>query len=196
VGDLYAGALRDPKKAIDAYQGVVRRFPDAPEVQGALAASARLFSDKLRQYDLALEMDERIVDKFPKTKASLDALKDMARLQREHLGRPEKAIDTLRKLSAMHGGQDGVDALLSAADIARRDLKDYQRQADILEQVASDYAASKEAPQALFDAAGVYEKDLQDTPKAVDAYKAVVDKFPDTKLARKAKAKAEKLSGA
>ena len=54
VGDLYADSLRDPKKAIDAYQELVEKYPKAPEVQSALERSAQLFEDKLRQYGLAV----------------------------------------------------------------------------------------------------------------------------------------------
>jgi len=194
VGDLYADALRDPKKAIDAYQDLIANYPQAPEVLGALDSSARLFEDKLRQYDLAVEMDEKIVKLFPKTAGSLKALKAIARLQRERLSKPDESIKTLLRLSAMHGGQDGVDALLLAADVARRDLKDYNREAQLRVQVSADYAAAKEAPQALYDAAGVYEDDAKDGAKALELYHEVANKYPSHKLAKKASDRAAKLS--
>ncbi|MDX6769175.1 MAG: tetratricopeptide repeat protein [Elusimicrobiota bacterium] len=193
VGDLYADALRDPKKAIDAYQELVAQYPGAPEVLAALQRSAELFESKLRQYDLAVEMHEKVVAGFPKTAASLDALKRTAKLQRDRLAKPEEAIKTLTRLSSMHGGQDGVDALLQAAGYARRDLKDMSRQAELLRKVADDYAAASEAPQALYDAASVHESDLKDTAKAVELYKEVESKFPSHKLAKRAADRAAKL---
>ncbi len=196
IGDLYAGSLRDPKKAIDAYQELVEKYPKAREVQAALESSARLFDDTLRQYALAVEMHERIVKLFPKTPASLKALKSIARLQRDRLSASDDAIKTLMRLSAMHGGQDGVDALLQAAEYARRDLKDFPRQAELLRMVSDDYAVAKEAPQALYDAAGVYEDALKDSAKAIELYKAVGSKFASHKLAKKAEARAAKLGSA
>jgi TolA-binding protein len=196
IGDLYADALRDPKKAIDAYQDVISEYPDAGEVLPALQSSARLFEDKLRQYDLSVQMDERIVKTFPKTPASLAALKGIARLQRDRLSKPDEAIKTLLRLSAMHGGQDGVDALLLAAEIARRDLKDYGREAALRHQVSDDYASAKEAAPALYDAAGIYEDDVKDLAKAIATYKEVASKYPTHKLARKANDRADKLAAA
>lgn len=194
IGDLYADPLRDPKKAIDAYQDLIAQYPQSPEVLPALESSARLFEDKLKQYDLAVQMDEQIVKTFPKTAASLKALKSIARLQRDRLSKPDEAIKTLQRLSTMHGGQDGVDALLLAATIARRDLKDYSREAALRHQVADDYAAVKEAPEALYDAAGVYEDDVKDLPKAIATYKEAGTKYPTDKYGKKGAARAEKLA--
>lgn len=194
VGDLYAGALRDPKKAIDAYQELVEKHPAAPEVLAALENSARLFDEKLRQYSLAVEMHERVVKLFPKTPASLKSLKSIAKLQRDRLGAAEAAVKTLMRLSSMHGGQDGVDALLQAANYARKDLKDFSRQAELLRKVSDDYAGADEAPQALYDSAAVYESSLKDSAKAIELYKEVASKFPSHKLARKGADRAAKLA--
>jgi tetratricopeptide (TPR) repeat protein len=196
IGDLYSDALRDPKKAIDAYQELVEKYPKAPEVQAALENSARLFDDKLRQYGLAVEMHEKVVKLFPKTPASLKALRSIAKLQRDRLGSPGDAMKTLARLSSMHGGQEGVDALLQAADIARRDLKDFSRQAEYLRKVSDDYASAQEAPQALYDAAGVYEDSLKDNAKAVELYKEVASKFPSHKLAKRSSDRVAKLEKA
>lgn len=195
IGDLYAESLRDPKKAIDAYQELVEKYPKSPEVQAALENSARLFDDKLRQYALAVEMHERIVKLFAKTPASLKSLKSIAKLQRDRLNASEDAMKTLMRLSSMHGGQDGIDALHQAAEYARRDLKDYTRQAEILRKVSDDYAGAKEAPQALYDAAGVYEDTIKDNAKAIELYKEVVTKFPSHKLAKRSEDRAAKLDG-
>ncbi len=195
IGDLYVDALHDPKKAIDAYQELVEKYPKAFEVQSALENSARIFSDTLRQYALAVEMHERIVKLFPKTPAGLKALKSIAKLQRDRLNAPEEAIKTLLRLSSMHGGQDGIDAVLQAADCARRDLKDFGRQAEILRKVSSDYAGAKEALQALYDAAGVYADAVKDNAKAIELYKEVASKSPSSKLARRARERVAKLNG-
>jgi tetratricopeptide (TPR) repeat protein len=196
IGDLYADALRDPKKAIDAYQELIAQYPQSSEVLPALENSARLFEEKLKQYDLSVQMDEQIVKTFPKTTASLKALKAIARLQRDRLSKSDEAIKTLQRLSKMHGGQDGIDALLLAADISRRDLKDYGREAALRHQVADDYSAVKEAPQALYDAAGVYEDDVKDAAKAIATYKEVASKYASHKLAKKASDRADKLAAA
>lgn len=195
IGDLYADALRDPRAAIAAYQELVDKFPRAIQVQAALEKSAALFENKLRQYDLAVEQLERVVALFPNTPASLRALQSIARLQRDRLNNPDAAIKTLQRLSKMHGGQDGVKALLLAAEIARRDLKDSGRQAALLHQVADDYPAAQQSPEALYDCAGVWE-DAGNTVKAIEVYKEVATKFPSSRYAGKASKRVEKLSAA
>ncbi|NNN06727.1 MAG: tetratricopeptide repeat protein [Elusimicrobia bacterium] len=195
IGDLYAEALHDPRAAIVAYQELAEKFPRSIQVQAALEKSAALFENKLHQYDLAVEQLERVVALFPKTPASLRALQSIARLQRDRLNNPDAAIKTLQRLSKMHGGQDGVKALLLAAEIARRDLKDSGRQAALLHQVADDYPAAQQSPEALYDCAGVWE-DAGNTVKAIEVYKEVATKFPNDRYARKASKRVAKLSAA
>ncbi len=194
LGDLYADALRDPKKAIDAYQDLIANYPQAPEVLAAYESSARLFEEKLKQYDLSVDMHEKIVKGFPKTAGSLKSLKAIARLQRERLAKPDAAIKTLQRLSAMHAGQDGVDALLLAADVARKDMKNYKAEAELRQQIAADYPAAKETPEALYDAAVVYEEDVKDGGKALETYREVQSKFPNDKYGKKAISRADKLA--
>jgi TolA-binding protein len=195
IGDLYADSLRDPRAAIASYQDLAAQYPQAIEVQEALEKSAGLFENKLRQYDLAVEQYERVVKGFPKTPASLRALKAIARLQRDRLNNSDAAIKTLQRLSAMHGGQEGVDALTLAASVAHRDLKDSGRQAALLHQIADDYPTAKESPEALYDCGGVWE-DAGNTIKAVEVYKEVATKFPSDRYARKASDRVAKLSAA
>jgi len=195
IGDLYADSLRDPRAAIAAYQDLAAQYPQAIEVQEALEKSAALFENKLRQYDLAVEQYERVVKGFPKTPASLRALTAIARLQRDRLNNSDAAIKTLQRLSAMHGGQEGVDALLLAAKIAHRDLSDSGRQAALLHQVADDYPTAKESPEALYDCGGVWE-DAGNTVKAIAVYKEAATKYPNDRYGRKSSDRATKLAAA
>ena len=178
IADLYADSLRDPKKAIDAYQELHRDVSEgargagrARELRPALRRQAPPIRARCRD---AREDREDVPEDTP---ASLKSLKSIAKLQRDRLGSCEDAVKTLLRLSAMHGGQDGIDALLQAADFARRDLKDYPRQAEILRKISNDYTGAKEAPQALYDAAGVYEDTIKDNAKAIELYKEVSIKF-------------------
>lgn len=153
AGDLYADALKDPRRAIDAYQDLVERHPKSPEVLGALERSAQLFEAKLRQYDLAVEMNEKIVALFPKTAASLKALQSIARLQRDRLSKPGEAAETLVRLSQMHGGQEGAEALYEAAGICEDELKDAAKAISLYGEVSSLYSSHKLAKKAADRAA-------------------------------------------
>ncbi len=195
IGDLYADSLRDPRAAIASYQDLAAQYPQAIEVQEALEKSAALFENKLKQYDLAVEQYERVVKGYPKTPASLRALQAIARLQRDRLNNSDAAIKTLQRLSAMHGGQEGVDALLFAAKIAHRDLSDSGRQAALLHQVADDYPTAKESAEALYDCGGVWE-DAGNNVKAIAVYKEAATKYPNDRYGRKASDRAIKLAAA
>ncbi|MFI5361265.1 MAG: tol-pal system YbgF family protein [Elusimicrobiota bacterium] len=108
----------------------------------------------------------------------------------------DEAIETLVRLAAALGGQDGVDSLLLAAKIARRDLKDYVREAALLHRVSDDYALAEEAPRALYDAARVYEDDVKDSVRAIAVYREVASRYPSTRLAKKASRRAAKWAAA
>lgn len=193
IANLYAESLKDYKKAIEAYQELVEKYPQASEVLPSLERTAQLFSDKLGQYELAVEIDEKIVKLFPKTDGALKALQMEAKLQRDRLNGPAEAIKTWLRLAGMFGYPAALEAFQNAAKIARRDLKDYGREAELRRKFASDFPNVKEAAPELFAAAEIYEDDLKDGAKAAEAYKEVAAKFPGTKLAGKAQDRVAKL---
>lgn len=193
LAGIYAGPMKEYKRAIDAYLELVEKHPDSPRVLDALQAAAQLYSDRLKQYEFAVEIDERIIKTFPSTDGALKAFRDAAKLRRDRLSQPAEAIKTYRRLREQFEYPAGLEALRDAAAIARKDLKDYAQEVELRKKIAADFASAKEAPDELFAAAEVLEDDLKDTANAIAAYKELDSKFPGSKPAKKARDRVAKL---
>ncbi len=192
LGQVYAEGLREPKRAIEAFQELFERHPGAPEVLASLERTAQLLSEKLKQHGLAVEVLDRIVKLFPKSEGALKAFNSMARLQRDKLGQSAEAVKTYLRLAEQFGPA-GLEALQSAASVARRDLKDYAQEAALRRRIAADFPSAKEAASELLAAGEIYEGDLKDPAKALEVYKELSGKFPGTREARKASERAARL---
>lgn len=186
--------IKEYDRAIDSYQSLISQYPQTPQVLPAMEATARLLEDKKRSYDLALEVHEKIISSFPKNQGALKSFRAKARLEREKLKKPAEAVKTLQALTQQFGAQDGFDALRDAAAIARKDLKDYQLEADLRSRAAKDYQDLKDAADELYAAAEIYADDLEDPAKAAATYREVASKFPTHKLAKKAEARLAKMA--
>jgi len=179
-------------EADPAFQELFERHPGAPEVLASLERTAQLLSEKLKQHGLAVEVLDRIVKLFPKSEGALKAFNSMARLQRDKLGQSAEAVKTYLRLAEQFGPA-GLEALQSAASVARRDLKDYAQEAALRRRIAADFPSAKEAASELLAAGEIYEGDLKDPAKALEVYKELSGKFPGTREARKASERAARL---
>jgi len=193
IGDLFADRLKRYKDAVDAFQAFVERYPDSKQVQSALEKLAVLYADRLEQPTLAVETYERIIKGFPKTDGALKAFNAEAKLQRERLKQPDEAIKTYLRLTEQFRYPQAAEALITAADVSRRDLQDYKHEVELRSKVASDFHDAKEAPEQLYLAAQVTEEDLKDIDGAIKLYQAVAAQFPTHKLGRKASDRVSRL---
>ena len=193
LAGIYAGSMKEYKRAIDTYLELVEKHTDSPRVLDALQAAAQLYAERLKQYEFAVEIVERIIKTFPSTDGALKAFRDAATLRRNRLSQPAEAIKTYRRLREQFEYPAGLEALRDAATIARKDLKDYAQEVELRKKIAADFASSKEAADELFTAAEVLEDDLKDTASAIAAYKELETKFAGSKPAKKAKDRVAKL---
>jgi TolA-binding protein/outer membrane biosynthesis protein TonB len=193
TGELFSDKLKRYKEAVDAFQAFVEQYPESKQVLDALQRVAVLYADRLDQAPLAVETYERIIKLFPKTDGTLKAFNAEAKLQRDRLKAPADAISTYLRLTDQFRYPQAAEALMNAADVARKDLKDYKREVELRSKVAADFPLVKEAPEQLFEAAQVLEEDAQDLDGAVKLYQDVASKFPNTKQGKKAADRANKL---
>lgn len=193
MGQIYAEDLKDYQKAVAAYQALAKMYDGAPQALGALEKTAALFSEKLRQYELAVDIHEKIVENYPKTPSALKALRDASDLLRNRLSRPADAVAALKKIPDHAGQADAVSALEDAAQIARKDLKDYKLEIELRRRVAADYATSKDAADQLLAAGDVASDDLKDAAQASAIYRELQTKYGDSKQAKKAADRIAKL---
>lgn len=193
TAELFADKLKRYKEAVDAYQAFLEQYPDSLLVPDVLQRSALLYADKLDQAPLAVETYERIIKLYPKTESALKAFNAQAKLQREKLKDSDAAIKTYVRITEQFRYPQAAQALMSAADLARKDLKDYKREVELRAKIAEDFPLVKEAPEQLYQAAGVLEDDLKDLDSAVKMYQDVASKFAESKQGKKAGERANKL---
>jgi TolA-binding protein len=193
TGELFSDKLKRYKDAVDTFQAFIEQYPDSAQVLEALQRVAVLYADRLDQAPLAVETLERIITLFPKTDGALRAFNEEAKLQRGRLKSPEDALKTYLRLAEEFRYPQAAEALMNAADVARRDLKDFKREVELRSKIAADFPLVKEAPEQLFQAAEVTEDDLKDVDGAVKLYQDVATKFPRTKQGKKAADRASKL---
>jgi TolA-binding protein len=193
TAELFADKLKRYRDAVDAYQAFLEQYPDSLLVPEALQRAALLYADRLDQAPLAIETYERVIKLYPKTESALKAFKAQAKLQRDRLKDSDAAIKTYVRITEQFRYPQAAEALMAAADLARRDLKDYKREVELRSKIAEDFPLVKEAPEQLYQAAEVLEEDLKDLDSAVKMYQDVASKFASSKQGRKAGDRANKL---
>ena len=193
IGDIYATALKDFNKAVEAYQSVAEKYPETPEAASSYVRIAKILDENLNQSALAVEKLEEIVKLYPKTEAAHDAYLETARIQKGKLNAANKAVTALEALADMFPGDRAVSALKQAAEISDG-LKDYASEARIYEKLAESTPQDKFAPDALWEAADVYEKKLLDPSAARKALEKLVGAHPSSKLFKKAQKRLQAMN--
>jgi len=179
IADIYATAMKDYNKAVEAYQLVTKKFAAYPEAGDAYVKMARIFDENLKQPDLALETLDKIVANYPNSDAAYKAYLETARIQKEKNNDFGKAVAALQGASKMFMGEErAAVALKQAAAIAADNLKDDTLQAQSLQEIAANCPQCKAAPAALWDAGQVYEKKLQNPAQALKVYQQLVTAYP------------------
>jgi len=193
VGTLLADRLKKFKEAAEAFQEFITQFPQSAEIPRVLERLAVLYADRFDQPALAVETYERIIKGYPKSDYALKAFNGEAKLQRGRLKQPLEAMKTWQRLTEQFRYPEAVAALLAAAEIARKDLKDYKQEVELRMKIASDFPTATEASEQLYQAAQVTEHDLNDSSGAVKIYRQVIALVPADRLGRKARDRADKL---
>ncbi|MBI5243440.1 MAG: tetratricopeptide repeat protein [Elusimicrobia bacterium] len=179
VGDIYATAMRDYNKAIEAYQVVTKKFAAYPEAGDAYVKMAKIFDENLKQPDLALETLDKIVLTYPGADASYQAFVETARIQKDKNKDFGKAVAALQNAAKMFKNEErAAAALRQASVIAADDLKDDTLQAQLLKDVPANCPQCRSAADSLWEAGQVYEKRLKAPAEALKAYKQLVSEYP------------------
>jgi TolA-binding protein len=193
AGRIYQDRLRDYKRAIGIFEDLAAKYPNSSLLLSAMERTSELLSDRLGQYELAVKTDEKIIAQFPKSPGALKAYKHEANLRRDRLDDPRGAIETEKRLADQFGGTAAIEALETAAKIARKDLKDYKLEIELRNKIAADIPDDAGAPEQLFEIGRVYEDDLNDIPDAIKSYQGAAAKFPDSRYGKKAADRAAAL---
>ncbi|MHB2026084.1 MAG: tetratricopeptide repeat protein [Elusimicrobiota bacterium] len=114
LGGLYA-ELGFYEKAVGVYQKFVADYSSSPKAIPALFAIADIFTNHLKQYDMAAKTDEMIIARVPPGRAAAQALYQESRLYDCHflffaceLDNPDQALSIYNRISDT-GNMDFLD---------------------------------------------------------------------------------------
>lgn len=187
LADVLADKLKEYDKAIDVYLDITASFPGSDQ---AWAAYMRLpeLAEKRKKYDVAVDAYEKIIALYPDKEESYKSFVSEAKLLRDRMDKFAEAIAVLNRLADKYKdsrGAAGVDALLEAADIYRKDMKDAAGEVSMYDRLAADFPKDPEAPKALYAAGEVFYK-AKDSEKARAYYQKILELYPEDGMSRKA----------
>ena len=113
---------------------------------------------------------------------------------REEMDKPGDAVAVLGRLADKYKGPKAIEALLLAAEIYRKDLKDSAGEVKMYDRIAAEYPADPQAPKALYAAGEVFEKNLAQE-KAGEYYGRVIANYADNSMAKKAQKRIDAMNG-
>jgi|GEM_PF-5146986 len=173
--DVLAVNIRDARKAVAAYQDLVKAYDSAPEADKAYERLA-LLAEEEKMYQLAVDVYSKLAVRRAGTQQACGYLSEKARVLRERMKEPEKAIAVLDEVASACKGEKAIAAYQLASRIAAKDMKDSARQTAYLKKIADEYATSPAAPQALYEAGRVCE-DRKDLDGALEFYRKVAGAY-------------------
>ncbi|HBA61452.1 MAG TPA: hypothetical protein DCZ92_11685 [Elusimicrobia bacterium] len=185
LGDVLANNLKDYLTAIKVYHDITVNFPGTDEAWAAYLQLPRL-TEKQKQYARAVDVYEKIIALYPDTPEARDAYKSAARVLREDIKNPAKAVEVLNRLADKYKDEKVIDELYLAAEIARKDLRDIEIEVKMYDRITAEYPDTEDAPKALMAAGQSLEK-VKDLEKAKEYYQKIIDTYPEDSLAKKAR---------
>ena len=164
--------LKEPKKAIAAYQRSVDMEPENLDAERSLAQA--LLADN--QLDAALKQYQQLVQADPEDTAALDRVSEIQRRQ----GKYSEALVTIRK--ALAKSPDSLEAgyneglLLDVLGRYDEAVAVYQKMADLTEHANGAYTQEEKANRSIFlERLGSVYHEENKTPEAIAAYQKMVD---------------------
>ncbi|HLK90742.1 MAG TPA: tetratricopeptide repeat protein [Polyangia bacterium] len=179
IAHLYEDALKEPERAVRAWETVLEIDPNEGE---ALESLAQLHLASLSYQELA-DVYARKIDITERADERRMLFLQSARIHEENLGDAERAIEQLRALLTETPGDGEALAELD------RILTAEGRQTDLVEVLDARAAGAKDAAsrdELAFRAARLTETELSDVEGAIGRYAAILAKSPAHPDAREA----------
>lgn len=192
TGDIYAD-MKDTTKAMNAYAQVLRDFPQSSE-RGIVFKHMGMLEENNKQYDAALMDYNKAIELLGKTNAAYEAYYGKADVYKKTKSFDE-AYEALQTTATAFRNDEYkyVKALMDAAQVARKNLKDDTKYVQSLEKALIAYPKSAYSGEIMYELGVVYEKQ-GNTRKAADLYRRLILDNPTDKMAAKAQKRLSKLS--
>ena len=192
IGDIYADNLKDTASAMATYTQVLREFPGSSET-GIVYKHMAILDENNKQYDSALINYDKAIELLGATPAAYEAYQGKADVYVK-MKDYQEAYNTLHQTAAVFNGDEekATEALLKAADIARKKMRDQTKYAQSLEKALLSHPKGKNAPQLMYDLGRAYEQQNRNA-QAIEIYKKLIINYPTDKLASSAQGRLARL---
>lgn len=192
IGDIYADNLKDTANAMGTYTQVLREFPGSSET-GIVYKHMAILDENNKQYDSALINYGKAIELLGTTPAVYEAYQGKADVYTKTKNY-DAAYNTLHQTAQAFAANDAqsTEALLKAADLARKKMRDQSKYIQSLEKALLTHPQSPNAPQIMYDLGRAYEQQNRDA-QAVEMYKKLIISHPTDKIASSAQSRLSRL---
>ncbi|MGD0337238.1 MAG: tetratricopeptide repeat protein [Bacteroidota bacterium] len=173
--------LHDIRTALSSYDTFIRRFPVSPLLPQALFSAGKA-SEQNNDLQKSQGYFKQIVQRFPaspETRLALVYCTQNASMQKHY----REAITFARHFISAYPDDGGVPRmLLTAAEIAEKNLNDPPLALELYHDITVTYSNSEYADEAFFGIARCTES-TSTTEKAIAAYQDILQQYPATDFA-------------
>lgn len=192
IGDIYADNLKDTANAMGTYTQVLREFPGSSET-GVVYKHMAILDENNKQYDSALINYGKAIELLGTTSTAYEAYQGKADVYAKTKNYTD-AYNTLLQTAVVFNSdeQKSTEALLKAADIARKKMRDQTRYIQALEKALLAHPKGPKAPQLMYDLGRAYEQQNRNA-QAIEIYKKLIINHPTDRLADSAQSRLSRL---
>ena len=185
IGDIYADNLKNTAAATEAYTTVLRLYPNSSET-GIVYKHMAILDENNKQYDSALINYGKAIELLDNAPAVYEAYRGKADVYVK-TKQYEPAYQTLHHAAQLPNvkPEQATEALVEAAHIARKKLKDDTKYVQSLQKAILLQPSGKDTPVWMYDVGAAYEK-AGKTAQAQEMYKKLILQFPTSKYASSA----------
>ena len=192
IGDIYADNLKDTPSAMAIYTQVLHDYPNSNET-GVVYKHMAMLAENNKNFDEALINYNKAIELLGNTPAAYEAYigkADVYAKTRDYA----KAYDALIQTAAAYENDSAkhTDALLKAAQIAKKNLRDTTKYTQALERALLKYPQNSKAPQLMYDLGQTYEKQGKSL-QAAAIYRKLILAHPEDRYASKAQGRLSRL---
>jgi len=176
IADLYAGELKDYRKASATYESIVARYPSSPAADDALAGDARSH-EKLKEFDRAIQAYRDLIATYPSSDCRREAEERIRIIGTFEATEKDSGLEKLALLVGdVVGEKDRAGLAFRLGEIYFTDLKNYAAASIQFGNALAGGLRAEQAADAMFMKARCLEylswKDPASVPEAIQAYRA------------------------
>ena len=194
TGTLQQEQFSEFEEATTTFRQFLEQFPEDSLVLDAQYRLATIADKNLKSWTTAVEEYEKLVTQHSTSIHAIPSLLRIGEIQASKLKQREEAITTYNRMVSEYPDStaQATEALQRAGELYEKS-KEYAKAVDQYMVIHEKYPGTDGALAGLEKCATLYEKRLKMRDKAVEVLNLIVEEFPDSKNAKKAEKRLQKL---